>query len=178
MKLPPVPPAILLTILLFTQIGTAHKGITSKFTYNTDVYPVFVSRCGRCHVDGGVGPMSLLKYEDAFPWAESLRTELLAAAAGADSAAVPSKGEEVAFVKAAHRQISARELDIVLDWTTGGTPEGDKAAAPSPPTLKNDWVSGSPDVDVVMPRTFGMAADTMDTSQEYITPIRFHNRSR
>ena len=38
----------------------AHKGITSKFTYNAEVYPIFLNRCGRCHVEGGVGPMSLL----------------------------------------------------------------------------------------------------------------------
>ena len=62
---------------MLAPAGDAHKGITSKFTYNAEVYPVFLNRCGRCHIDGGVGPMSLLKYEDAFPWAESLRAELL-----------------------------------------------------------------------------------------------------
>ncbi len=66
----------LVAALVLAPAGRAHKGITSKFTYNADVYPVFLNRCSRCHIDGGVGPMSLLKYEDAFPWAESLRTEL------------------------------------------------------------------------------------------------------
>ena len=116
--------------------GDAHKGITSKFTYNADVYPVFLNRCSRCHIDGGVGPMSLLKYEDAFPWAESLRAELLDAATG----------DPHDFVKAAHRQISARELDIVLDWATGGTPEGDKARHRRSPSLRIDWACGHPDV--------------------------------
>ena len=50
----------------------AHKAITSKFTYNADVYPVFVARCSHCHVGGGVAPMSLVSYEEAFPWAESI----------------------------------------------------------------------------------------------------------
>ena len=71
--------ALLLLVFGFAPAGIAHKGITSKYTYNADVYPVFLNRCGRCHVDGGVGPMSLLKYDDAFPWAESLRAELLSA---------------------------------------------------------------------------------------------------
>ena len=123
-------------VLMIVPAGDAHEGITSKFTYNADVYPVFLNRCGRCHIDGGVGPMSLLKYEDAFPWAESLRAELLAA----------TTGDPHDFVKAAHRQISARELDIVLNWATGGTPEGDKAQTPPPASLHIEWAAGQPDV--------------------------------
>ena len=132
--------------------GDAHKGITSKFTYNADVYPVFLNRCGRCHIDGGVGPMSLLKYEDAFPWAESLRAELLTAYPNT----VPEGGSEKVdphdFVKAAHRQISARELDIVLDWATGGTPEGDKAQDAAPAIAdESTGPSGRPDLIAPMP---------------------------
>lgn len=154
--------AVFLAALLFTQAGEAHKGITSKFTYNADVYPVFLKRCSRCHVDGGVGPMSLLRYEDAFPWAESLRTELLAPLA-------PDEAGD--FVRAAHRQISARELDIVLDWATGGTPEGDQASTPVPAALDHTWARGTPDLVVSMTRPFEMAADTLETTQEFVLPI-------
>ena len=132
------------SVLVLAPAGIAHKGITSKFTYNADVYPVFLNRCGRCHIDGGVGPMSLLKYEDAFPWAESLRAELLSAYPGCPT--VTREGAKVDphdFVKAAHRQISARELDIVLDWATGGTPEGDKAQ--TPPLVTSHESTGRPD---------------------------------
>src|SRR5687767_11816265 len=69
---------ILVTAALwFTEPGQAHKAITSKYHFNEDVFPVVRDRCGRCHVDGGVAPMSLMTYDDAFPWAESLRIELL-----------------------------------------------------------------------------------------------------
>ena len=103
--------AAVAVVLAMALDGDAHKGVTSKFTYNADVYPVFLNRCGRCHIDGGVGGMSLLKYEDAFPWAESLRAELMTAHPNT----LPEGGSEKAdphdFVKAAHRQISARELE-------------------------------------------------------------------
>ena len=36
----------------------AHKGVTSKYTYNDDVYPILRDKCGRCHTDGGPAPMS------------------------------------------------------------------------------------------------------------------------
>jgi hypothetical protein len=199
-----------LAALVFAPVSSAHKGITSKFTYNADVYPVFLNRCGRCHIDGGVGPMSLLKYEDAFPWAESIRTELMAAypdssvnpsadlsadlsaeARGAKAEARNAKVEarstkaEVRrvkgdsadakvdlhdFVRAAHRQISARELDIVLEWTTGGTPEGDKANTPSPPAFKNDWAGGKPSLTIALTK-YDMPASTFEANQEFVMPI-------
>ena len=147
---------VALIVLVFTPAGDAHKGITSKFTYNADVYPVFLNRCGRCHIDGGVGPMSLLKYEDAFPWAESLRADLLAA----------TTGDPHDFVKAAHRQIPARELDVVLDWATGGTPEGDKAQTPPAITLHVDWAAGRPDLIAPMPNRYHMNVTALEATHE------------
>jgi hypothetical protein len=151
--------AVLAASFVFALPGEAHKGITSKYTYNADVHSIFVSRCGRCHMDGGVGPMSLLKYEDAFPWAEALRAELLS----------PSTGEE--FAKAAHRQISARELDIVLDWATGGTPEGDPGAAPPPAAIRNQWAASTPDLVIAMPQPFELPAGALEKTEEFVVPV-------
>jgi hypothetical protein len=150
-----------LTMFMLARAGNAHEGVTSKFTYNADVHPIFLNRCGRCHIDGGVGPMSLLKYEDAFPWAESLRAELLAA----------TTGDRHDFVKAAHRQISARELDVVLDWATGGTPEGDKAQTPAPASLRVEWAAGHPDVIAQMPNRYHMNVTDLEATHETALPI-------
>jgi hypothetical protein len=159
------PALVVVAVLLFAPASDAHKGITSKFTYNVDVYPVFLNRCGRCHIDGGVGPMSLVKYEDAFPWAESLRAELMAAYGDLSTDARSAKVDPHDFVKAAHRQISARELDIVLEWTGGGTPEGDKAQTPPVPTLRAAWAAGRPDVIAHMSR-YDMNATAPEATHE------------
>ena len=72
--------AVVVSVLaVAVQRGEAHKPITSKYTYNDDVFPILKERCSRCHVPGGVAPMSLMTYEEAFPWAESIRAELVAA---------------------------------------------------------------------------------------------------
>jgi len=65
--------------LISTAPGEAHKAITSKYTYHDDVFPIMRERCSRCHVAGGIAPMSLMTYDEAFPWAESIRAELVAA---------------------------------------------------------------------------------------------------
>ena len=143
-------------LAIFAPSGAAHKGITSKYTYNGEVHSIFLNRCGRCHVDAGVGPMSLLKYEDAFPWAEALRVELLSS-----DAADPHD-----FVRAAHRQISARELDIIIEWASGGTPEGDKAQTPPAASLQNEWAAGTPDLIAKMPAPYEFRADAAEATHE------------
>jgi hypothetical protein len=165
------PAFVLLAVLALAPAGDAHKGITSRFTYNADVYPVFLNRCGRCHVDGGVGPMSLVKYEDAFPWAESLRAELMSAYGEPSAGSANAKVDPHDFVKAAHRQISARELDIILDWAGGGTPEGDKAQTPPVPTLRIDWAAGQPDVIAKMPNRYQMNVTAIEATHESVLPI-------
>ncbi|MCM3878922.1 MAG: hypothetical protein ND807_02330 [Vicinamibacterales bacterium] len=150
--------------LSFWLPGEAHKGITSKFTYNADVYPIFLNRCGHCHVAGGVGPMSLLSYEDAFPWAESLRAELLETeGATADDPA--------GFIAAAHRNAPARELDVILDWAGGGTPEGDPAMAPRPVALRNEWTHGEPQLALPLGAPYQMPPDAMEAIQEFTWPL-------
>ena len=120
--------------------GEAHKAITSKYTYNDDVFPILRDKCARCHVAGGVAPMSLMTYDEAFPWAESIRAELVA------NHMPPWNAEEgFGAFKAAHT-LSPRELDIILTWATGGNPRGQLDQKLPAIALKNDWTMGAPDL--------------------------------
>jgi len=55
----------------------AHKPVTSKYNYYRDILPLLRDHCAVCHVEGGPAPMSLVKYKDAVPWAESIRDVIL-----------------------------------------------------------------------------------------------------
>ena len=152
--------AVALSVIVLGSSPVAHKGVTSKHTYNVDVFPIFANRCGHCHVAGGVAPMSLVTYQDAFPWAESLRAELL------------NLGEVEAddYIREAHGSLTASELDVVLDWAVGGTPEGDPARTPPPVSLKNDWAGNPPNLVLRPSAAFSVPADTMDTTHEFVLP--------
>lgn len=132
----------------------AHKAVTSKYTFNEDIFPLFRDKCGRCHVDGGVAPMSLMTHEDASPWAESLRLEFLA--------------EQTHPWRPLH--LTARELDMMLVWANGGTPRGDVAHAPKPVTLVNDWGSGRPDLALPVAAPFTLAADLNEATETFELP--------
>jgi hypothetical protein len=150
--------------LLSTVPGEAHKAITSKYTYNDDVFPILRDRCSRCHVTGGVAPMSLTTYDDAFPWAESIRAELVAGH-------MPPWNADEGFgnLKRAHT-LSPKELDVVLTWATGGNPRGALDQKLPEVTLKNDWPLGAPDLALKVPAEFTLAADKMDDTQEFTLP--------
>ena len=139
----------------------AHKAITSKYTYNADVFPIFRDRCGGCHVGGGASPMSLLSYKDAVPWAESIREELMAERMPpwyVDEESAPIKGGP---------SLPAREIDAIVTWATGGTPEGDPTKRPTPPGARNEWRAGRPDLIVSMDTAYTMPAGTQEETREF-----------
>ena len=145
----------------------AHKPITSKYTYNDDVFPIFRDKCSRCHVEAGVAPMSLMTYESAYPWAESIRAELIAAH-------MPPWNADAGFGELANAHtLSPRELDVVLTWATGGNPQGDREKKLPAVALKNDWVMGKPDETFALPSEFTLAADRMDDWHEFTIATGF-----
>ncbi len=150
--------------VVISAIGIeAHKPITSKYTYNDDVFPIFREKCARCHVDGGAAPMSLMTYEEAFPWAESIRAELIASH-------MPPWNAQDGFGQFKHADLlTAKELDVILTWATGGNPRGRLDEQLPKVTLKNDWPLGAPDATVALPE-YTLAADKLEDTQEFTVP--------
>ena len=155
---------VLACVAIAIQPAGAHKAITSKYTYNDDVFPILRDRCASCHVAGGVAPMSLMTYDDAFPWAESIRAELVAAHMPPWNA-----DEGYGEIKRAHT-LTPKELDIILTWATGGNPRGSLDQKLPAVELKNDWKLGAPDLALKMPAEFTLAADKMEDWQEFTLP--------
>jgi hypothetical protein len=146
---------VLLFLLFFAIKGEAHKPITSKYTYTEDVFPILSARCGRCHMTGGIAPMSLLTYKEAIPWAESMRLELTA------------DHMPPWYTENDPHRLTPRELDTLLTWATGGTPEG-PAKRLVPPALKNGWKLGKPDLLLQMPSAFTLGPDTMEDTHDVL----------
>ena len=142
--------------------GEAHKPITSKYTFNEHVLPIFRERCVTCHFDGGIAPMPLDSYADARPWAESIRAELVAAHMP------PAQAESGVAAFRNARLLTPRELDVVLTWATGGTPEGSSPAASAarmPP--RAEWPLGPPDVVVTLPSDVTLAPGIIERTEEF-----------
>jgi hypothetical protein len=140
--------------------GEAHKPITSPFTFNEDVFPIVRDRCAACHVSGGVAPMSLLTHPEALPWGESIRVELLSGHMppwSVDSA--PARFRNV-------QMLSAREMNVLLTWVSGGTPPGDPEKPPPAVDRQSDWPLGTPDLVLPLPETT-LAADAQELIADF-----------
>ena len=139
----------------------AHKPVTSKYTYWEDVYPIVKEHCGSCHAPGGIAPMSLLTYDAARPWAESIRLELTA------GHMPPWFGDpSVAPLKDTHK-LSPRDLDVVLTWVSGGTPPGTgKPVAETP--VRNTWRRGRPDMTFALPETVTLPAGKSEDTRDFV----------
>jgi hypothetical protein len=126
MKPHPGAPAILAVgIFVSTALAahlTAHDRVTTRVTWNREISRIVLARCAGCHARGGSTPMPLTTYEEARPWAVSIKEEVLArrmpkwhAARGyGDFANDPS--------------LSPFEIALVAAWADGGAPESEKGA--------------------------------------------------
>lgn len=150
-------------LVLTTKPGEAHNPITSKYTYNDDIFPIMRDRCGRCHVPDGVAPMSLVTYKDAFPWAESLRAELIA------GHMPPWNAEDGAIKFKNAPAVTPAEIDKILTWATGRTPQGNPDQVLPSVAIQRDWPLGKPDLVLPLPAAT-LAADASDSVQEFTVP--------
>jgi hypothetical protein len=151
-------------MLLPGTVTEAHKAVTSPYNFNDHVFPILRDRCGSCHFQGGPTPMSLMTYMDALPWAESMREQLVGERMPAWYADPMGPA-----IKGGHR-ISPRELDVIVTWATGGTPQGDLTKKLPPVAAPSDWRAGTPDLVVKMPQEHTVPASTMEEQFSTVIP--------
>lgn len=156
-----------LAVIVLTASLVAHTPVTSPYTYNEDVFPIVRGRCGMCHHENGPTPMSLLTYKDALPWKESIREQLT-------TARMPPWGVDPAgpVVKGGH-PISAREIDRIVTWASGGAPEGDASKAPAPIAPQEAWPAGPPDLELGMDRPHTVPPGQVDDTYDAVLPTTF-----
>lgn len=125
--------------------------VTAKPTYYRDVAPILTTRCGGCHVDGGVGPFPLATYEDAAPMSEAI------AAATATRAMPPWAADASGACSTFEpRWLRRYEIETLANWHATGAPLGDPADAvvvepPAPPPFTPAVTLASQTVYVVRP---------------------------
>jgi hypothetical protein len=151
--------------LAITKSTNAHKPVTSKYDYNRDVFPLLQEHCSRCHVEGGAGPMSLMTYKDAVPWAESIRDELTAGRMPPWPIDPTSPA-----VKGAH-PIGSRDLDMIVVWASGGTPEGNPDAKLPAVTSHLEWKLGQPDLKIPMDSDHTLPPGKLDDTVDLSLPV-------
>ena len=121
-------------------------------TFTKDVAPVLYKHCTSCHRPGEIAPMSLLTYEEARPWARSIREKVA-------NGTMPPWHADPAHGKFQNdRRLTAEEKDVISRWVAAGAPQGDSTNLPPRPTYAQGWQIGQPDVVVAMDKAYDLPA--------------------
>jgi hypothetical protein len=108
-------------------------------TFSKDVAPILYQNCTGCHRTGEIGPMPLVSFSDARPWAKSIATRVTNGTMPPWHAD-PSHGQ---FLN--DRRLSEKDRDTIVKWASDGAPEGNRADLPKPPAFAEGWQIGQPD---------------------------------
>ena len=114
-------------------------------TFTTDVAPIVFEHCLACHRPGEVAPMSLSTFEEARPWAKSIK-EKVSTRAMPPWFANPEHG-----VFGNDASLSEDEIATIVAWVDQGVKRGNPADMPPLPEFTDGWQLGEPDFIVDLP---------------------------
>ena len=118
-------------------------------TFTKDVAPILQRSCVTCHRPGQSAPMSLLTYEDARPWARSIKTRVAA------REMPPWHIDRNVGIQEFKNDLSLPDEDIatIVAWVDGGAPRGNPADMPPQRQFADgaEWAIGKPDLVVRFP---------------------------
>jgi hypothetical protein len=135
-------------------VGTESAAETVTFT--KDVAPIFFKRCAECHRPGESAPMSLLAYEEARPWARSIREKVI------NREMPPWHADARTGRFANDRRLTDAEIDTIKAWVDGQALEGDPRDLPKAPEFVEGWSIGTPDMVLRMSEEFTLGASGPD----------------
>src|SRR6202049_2235480 len=101
-------------------------------SFTRDVAPILQRRCQTCHRPDTFAPMSLLTYEDARPWARSIKQKVAA------REMPPWYIDKTVGIRHFSNDVSLSDQEIatIAKWVDAGAPKGN--AADMPPARKFD----------------------------------------
>ena len=114
--------------LILASPAAAQEMSTDGVTFARDVAPILQENCQSCHRPGGMGPMPLVTYEDARPFAPLIRDRV-------ENRRMPPWYIEPGIgVQDFKNDISLSDDQIrtIVSWVDGGAVLGDVADLPAP----------------------------------------------
>jgi len=133
-------------------------------TFSKDVAPIFQAKCQECHQPNSIAPMSLITYQDARPWARSIKERV------AMRQMPPWHIDKNVGVQKFKNDMSLSDdqINTIVAWVDGGALQGDPKDMPpaKPPVTDNEWKAvrdgfGPPDL-VVKSAEYTMPAEHQD----------------
>jgi hypothetical protein len=152
------------TLALAADPTPATTAARAEVTFSKDIAPILQAKCQECHQPNSIAPMSLITFQQARPWARSIRERVI-------TRQMPpwhiDQGVGVQKFKN-DMSLSSEQISTIVRWVDGGAIEGDPKDLPpaKPLVTDNEWQGvrdgfGPPDLIVRSPE-YTMAARHQD----------------
>src|SRR6188508_1373166 len=122
-----------LGLLAVVALPTAAAAQSSP-TFTKDIAPIFQNKCEACHRPDSIAPMSLVTYEDARPWARSIRSRV------SERQMPPWHIDKTVGIQEFKndRSLSDDQINTIVKWIDQGAPKGDPKDAPPAKVWPNE----------------------------------------
>lgn len=136
--------------LFLASVGLIAVSAQGQVTFTKDVAPILQEHCQVCHRPDTFAPMSLLTYEEARPWAKSIRQKVAA------REMPPWYIDKTIGVRHFKNDasLSDQEIATIVKWVDAGSPKGNPADMPAARKFDDNdqWRMGQPDLIVTLPK--------------------------
>lgn len=142
------------------MFGAAQTAPAQEVTFAKDIAPILQRSCQVCHRPGNIGPMSLLTYEDARPWARAMKSQVV------KREMPPWYIDRAVGIHEFKNDpsLSDQEILLISKWADEGAPLGNRAEVPAPRKFDDSdrWHIGKPDVVVTLKKDLLVKAGQPD----------------
>ena len=162
-----------LGMLAASALPAAAQNAGASPTFSKDIAPIFQAKCQACHQPESIAPMSLVTYQQARPWARSIKDRV------ARKQMPPWHIDQSVGVQKFKNDMSLSDAQIetIVKWVDAGAPQGDPKDLPpaKPLVTNNEWQGvmdgfGPPDV-VIKSSEYKMPAVGQDVWYRPMTDI-------
>jgi hypothetical protein len=162
--------AVVFSAPLLTR--AADTAAPEKITFSNQIVRMFQDKCQDCHRPGTVAPMALLTYDQARPWARSIKERVVS------GNMPPWHIDKTYGVRhfANDMSLSDAQIKTIVKWVDAGAPEGDRKDLPPLKSFPDDnaWQLtkqlGQPDM-ILNSDTYTMPANSQDQWWRPLTQI-------
>ncbi len=136
-------------------------------TFSNQIARILNRRCVECHRDGELAPFPLTTFDEVVGWAETIREVV-------NDGRMPPWFADPNFGHFANdSSMSAEEKSAINRWVDNGSPEGNPADLPEPPTFITGWRMDRPDEVYYMDEPFTVPAEGTVPYQHFLIDPEF-----
>lgn len=133
-------------------------------TFHEDIAPIIYENCTECHMEGGIGPMQFISYEEVSQQGSFIEYIIQ------DGSMPPWTPDHTYTTLQGERYLTDDEIALISEWVQGGMLEGDASNNPGLPDYNAENGLGEPDLVLTMPEPYIHGGDGIEQYQVFVLP--------